>query len=58
MLINQVKVMCLELAVDSVKNDMDVKTKDILSRADKFYSYIEMQEEPTEASVHNFDVVQ
>jgi hypothetical protein len=49
--------MCLELAVDSVKGDMDVKTKEILTRADKFYSYIEMQEEPTEASVHNFDVV-
>lgn len=58
MMVNQGRLVCLELAVETFKNCTDVNEDLILGAADAYLEYIREEEPDKQDNVHNFDVVQ
>lgn len=57
-MVDQGKLVCLELAVETFKNCADVNEDLVLQVADAYLEYIRREEPDNKGNVRSFDVVQ
>jgi hypothetical protein len=57
-MVDQGKLACLELAVETFKNCADVNEDLVLQVADAYLEYIRREEPDNKGNVRSFDVVQ